>query len=274
MGVAQITGVLVEWRVSVKIYLRYFSIHLKSVMQYKMSFLLTAIGQFLVSFNVFLGVYFMFMRFHSVKGFSYSEILLCFSIVLIEFSLAECFGRGFDTFSSTISNGEFDRIMVRPQNEILQVLGSKIEFTRFARMIQAIIMFIYGINNSNVVWNYKKVLTILFMIIGGTLTFTGIFIIYAALCFFTTEGLEFMNVLTDGVREYGKYPFSVYGKKVILFCTIVVPYALVQYYPLLYILDRNAKEWYMFLPLLACLFLIPCYFIWKVGIKHYKSTGS
>ncbi|WFR57442.1 ABC-2 family transporter protein [Anaerocolumna sp. AGMB13025] len=257
-----------------KLYFKFFSIHLKSVFQYKTSFLLTTIGQFLVSFNVFLGVYFMFQRFNKVKGFTYSEILLCFSIVLIEFSLAECFARGFDTFSATISNGEFDRIMVRPRNEIFQVLGNKIEFTRIGRMLQAIIMFAYGIMKSQITWSYDKVLTVIFMIIGGTVVFTGIFIIYAAFCFFTIEGLEFMNIFTDGAREYGKYPLSIYGKRVLQICTILVPYALIQYYPLLYILDRTKNPFYILLPLIACLFIIPCYLFWKFGIRHYKSTGS
>ncbi len=257
-----------------KLYFKYFSIHLKSVLQYKTSFLLTVIGQFLVSFNVFLGVYFMFRRFNKVSGFSYSEVLLCFSIVLIEFSLAECFARGFDSFSSTISNGEFDRIMVRPRNEIFQVLGSKIEFTRIGRMLQAVVMFVYGVRENDVVWNPDKIFAVLFMIIGGTAVFTGIFIIYAAFCFFTIEGLEFMNIFTDGAREFGKYPVNIYGKKVLLVCTFIIPYALIQYYPLLYILDKSNNTGYIFLPLLACFFLIPCYLFWRFGIRHYKSTGS
>ncbi len=257
-----------------KLYLRYFIIHLKSIIQYKTSFLLTALGQFLVSFNVFLGVYFMLHRFYRIKGFTFSEVLLCFSILLMGYTLAECFARGFDTFSSTISNGDFDRIMVRPRNVMLQVLGSKIEFTRVGRMLQAIVMFIYGIYKSQVDWNFNKIITVIFMIIGGAVLFTGIFIIYAAFCFFTIEGLEFMNIFIDGAREFGKYPVNIYGKRVLQIATFIVPYTLVQYYPLLYLLEKDAKDWYMFLPLLAVLFIIPCYLFWKVGIKHYKSTGS
>jgi len=243
-------------------------------MQYKTSFLLTALGQFLVSFNVFLGVYFMLHRFYRIKGFTFSEVLLCFSILLMGYTLAECFARGFDTFSSTISNGDFDRIMVRPRNVMLQVLGSKIEFTRVGRMLQAIVMFVYGIYKSQVDWNFNKIMTVIFMIIGGAVLFTGIFIIYAAFCFFTIEGLEFMNIFIDGAREFGKYPVNIYGKRVLQITTFIVPYTLVQFYPLLYLLDKNGKGWYMFLPLLAVLFIIPCYWFWKVGIKHYKSTGS
>ena len=112
------------------------------------------------------------------------------------------------------------------------------------------------------------------MIIGGAVLFTGIFIIYAAFCFFTIEGLEFMNIFIDGAREFGKYPVNIYGKRVLQITTFIVPYTLVQFYPLLYLLDKNGKGWYMFLPLLAVLFIIPCYWFWKVGIKHYKSTGS
>ena len=106
-------------------------------MQYKTSFFLTCIGQFLVSFNVFIGIYFMFQRFHTVKGYSYNEVLLCFGITLMEFGLAEAFARGFDSFASIIGNGVFDRIMVRPRSLILQVLGQRIEFTRIGRMLQA-----------------------------------------------------------------------------------------------------------------------------------------
>lgn len=34
----------------------------------------------------------------------------------------------------------------------------------------------------------------------------------AAFAFYTLDGLEFMNILTDGAREYGKYPIGIYGK--------------------------------------------------------------
>lgn len=244
------------------------------MMQYKSSFILTAIGQFLVSFNVFLGVFFMFRRFNNIEGFTYGEVLLCFSVMLMEFSLAECIARGFDTFPSTVRKGEFDRIMTRPRSEILQVLGSSFELTRFGRMLQAVVMFVYGMVNCGVHWNALRVLTVVFMLIGGTALFCGIFLIYAALCFYTLDGLEFMNILTDGAREYGKYPIGVYGKRMLQFCTFIVPYALVQFYPLLYLIGKSSNIMYVFIPLAAWLFLIPCFILWKIGISHYKSSGS
>lgn len=257
-----------------RLYGHYLSINIRSAMQYKTSFFLTALGQFFVSFNVFLGIYFMFRRFSAVEGFTYSEVLLCFSVVLLEFSLAEMFARGFDLFPAMVRTGSFDQVLVRPRNEILQVLGSKFELTRLGRMLQAVVMFAYGVTHCGVDWNLSKIITVIFMLIGGCALFSGLFLIYAALCFFTMEGLEFMNVLTDGAREYGKYPVSVYGKKMLFVTTFFIPYALVQYYPLLYLLDRDNRPFLIFVPLLAVWFLLPSYGLWRFGVRHYQSSGS
>lgn len=257
-----------------RLYFHYVSVNIRSTMQYKASFLLTAIGQFLVSFTIFLGIFFMFQRFSKVEGFTYSEVLLCFAVMLMEFSLAEMFARGFDQFSGMVKTGEFDRILVRPRNEIIQVLGSKFELTRIGRMIQAVVMFVYGIAKSEIRWSVTKLLTVVFMLAGGTVVFTALFLIYAALCFFTLDGLEFMNIFTDGAREFGKYPVGVYGKEILIFATFCIPYALVQYYPLLYILGRRTEIFLMFLPILACWFIVPVLLLWRFGVRRYKSSGS
>lgn len=138
----------------------------------------------MVSFSAFFGIYFMFKRFDSVKGYTYSEVLLCFAIVLLQFSMAEMFGRGFDLFDGIVRRGEFDRILVRPRNEILQVLGSRFEITRIGRMIQALIIFVYGILTSQVEWTFTRILTVVFMLLGGCALFSALFMIYASLCFF------------------------------------------------------------------------------------------
>jgi ABC-2 type transport system permease protein len=248
--------------------------HLKSQMQYKVSFSLTVLGQFIVSFTSFLSIYFMFLRFYAVQGFSFEEVLICFAVVLMAYSLAEMLGRGFDQFPKMISNGEFDRVLVRPLGVIFQVLASKIDFSRIGRLTQAVIVLCYAIPNSGIVWTADKIFTITLMIVCGSFVFFALFLIYAAFSFFTIEGLEFMNVFTDGGRELGRYPLSIYGKHILRFFTFIVPVALFQYYPLLYLLGREESQFFMFTPLLALLFVAPAYIFFRIGLRHYKSTGS
>jgi ABC-2 type transport system permease protein len=256
------------------LYLKYFAMHLKSQMQYKVSFFLTALAQSLTSVCAFLGIYFMFSRFTVVEGFTFVQALICFAVVNLASSLAEMLGRGFDSFPQMLSNGEFDRALVRPRNIIFQVLAAKMEFSRLGRVAQAIIVFCYAIPNSGITWTWDKVLTLCLMVSCGSLIFFGLCQIYAAVSFFTIEGIEFMNIFTDGGREFGRYPFSVYGENILKFLTFIIPLALFQYYPLLYLLDREQSPLFMFTPLLALLFLIPCYAIFRFGLGCYKSTGS
>ena len=78
----------------IRLYFHYIAISLRSTMQYKVSFFLMVTGRFLVSFNGILGVYFMLSRFGHVKGYTFGEVLLCFSIIQMDFALAECIGGG------------------------------------------------------------------------------------------------------------------------------------------------------------------------------------
>lgn len=256
------------------LYIRYFLIHFKSEMQHKASFLFLTIGNFLMQFSTFLGVYFMFYLFHDVDGFTYAQVLLCFAVVIMAFSLAEMFGSGFERLSRMLANGEFDRALVRPRNITFQILVSRMSFFRIGATAQAAIVFFWAIPNSGVVWTRDKIFTLSLMVICGSLIFSMLFLIQATFAFFTTEGLEFMNILTYGGRDHGRYPYSIYGVEVLRFLTFVIPLALFQYYPLLYILDIESSAFYMLTPLLGLLLFIPSYVFFRFGLSRYKSTGS
>lgn len=257
-----------------RLYRHYLSIILRSRMQYKKSFCLSSAGMFLTSFAMFLSIYFMFQRFPHVKGYTYNEVLLCYAIVLMAFTMAEICGRGFEVFPGMVRRGEFDRILLRPRSPILQVLGSQFELARFSRVLQAAVIFVYAVSTCGIGWTPFKAVIVVFMLAGGFGLFIGIFLIAAALSFFTLEGLEFTNILTYGLKDYGMYPFDIYGNVILWILTFIIPFALVQYYPLLYLLGRRDDPGYGFLPLLAMLFLAPSYLLWRFGVRHYRSSGS
>lgn len=257
-----------------KLYLNLIALNLKSQMQYKVSFLLATLGQFITAFTSFFGLYFIFSRVKAVDDFTYEQVLLCFAVVMMAFSLGEMFGGGLAVFPRMLGNGEFDRALVRPRNIILQILMPNMDFTRLGLLVQAVIVLCYAIPISGISWTWEKILTLFLMILCGSALFFGLFLINAACAFFTIEGLEFLNLFTYGARQYGRYPFSVYGNGVLKFLTFVIPLALIQYYPLLYLLGRERNILFMFLPILALLFLIPSYVFFRFGLSQYKSTGS
>lgn len=249
------------------------AIHLKSAMTYRGSFLLSCLGTLMGTVNVFLGVIFLLDRFGTIGGYTLPQLSLCYAVILLATSLAECFARGFDNFPRVLAQAQFDRILVRPRSLIFQLLCQDMKPNMLPRVLQGVVMLVWAVCSGAVRWTAGKALALFLMIACGACIFFGLFLINAALCFFTTEGLEVMNIFTDGPREYGKYPFGVYGKPVLYVLTFLVPLALVQYWPLQYLLDRG-PGWYGALPLLALLFLFPCFGVWRLGVRHYRSTGS
>lgn len=259
-----------------RLYFKYVQILLKSQMQYRTSFWLLSFGQFFVPFAVFAGLYFMFERFGQLKGWLFFEVALCFAVIHLAFAISECCARGFDAFSTLVVKGEFDRILVRPQNTIVQVLGSRFEFTRVGRLIQGLVILIWSMVNLTIEWNIIKIVVLILMVISGIFVFTGIFILGATLCFWTIQGLEVTNIFTDGGREMAQYPLNIYKKWVTRFFTFVIPFGCVNYLPLMYLLDKaNGNQlFYMLTPFLGIIFIVPCLLLWRIGVKHYRSTGS
>ncbi|WP_202916171.1 ABC transporter permease [Paenibacillus mesophilus] len=258
------------------LYFKYLLILFKSQMQYRTSFWLLSIGQFFIPFSVFAGLYFLFERFGQIQGWSFSEVALSFGVIHMAFAISECFARGFDAFSSLVAGGDFDRLLVRPRSTVVQVMGSKFEFTRFGRLAQSLIVLLWAISSLPIEWTALKIVTLLLMIASGVFIFTGIFMLAATLCFWTIQGLEVANIFTDGGREMAQYPLNIYQEWVTRFFTFVIPFGCVNYLPLLYLLGKTdgSGVLYMLAPVAGILFILPCLLVWHLGVKHYRSTGS
>ena len=165
------------------LYFKFMKVHFKSELQYKMSFILSFLSQFIVFFGYYFSIICLFDKFSNIKGFTLYEVLLTFGIIQFGFSFCETFFRGIDQFDNLIVDGSFDRLLLRPQNILLQVFASEVSFVKASRLIQSIIVLIIAIINIDVNWSIDKIITLVFMLIASILIFLGIFILAAAYCF-------------------------------------------------------------------------------------------
>ncbi len=257
-----------------KIYFKSLAMHLKGELEYRVSFILSFLSQILVFFTYYFIIIALFTKFDNIKGFTLYEVLLCFSIIQFGFAFNEVFARGIDKFDVLIIQGNFDRLLLRPKNIILQVLCSDSDFIKLSRLIQSLIVMAVALVNLNIDWNITRVITLILMLASACIIFFGIFLMAAAYCFFTVQGLEVRNVFTDGGKHMAQYPIGVFQKGFVWFFTFIIPYAFVNYYPLLYFIGRKENILYAFSPILVSLYLIPCILIFYWGMKRYTSVGS
>lgn len=257
-----------------KVYLKTILMLIKMQLEYRKAFIISVIGTFLITFLLTISIYFLFEEFGSIGTWTFYEVAFLFGMVFWNFSLAEMFLRGLDHFDKIIKNGEFDRILIRPQNLLLQATCTEFDFSKIGRAIQCIAIIIIAIANISISWNLYKILVFILMNIGCFIIFLGIFILKASFCFWTIDGLEFMNILAEGGKKVAQYPIDIYAKWFRMFFTFIVPFGLVNYYPVIYLFGKVDNWYYGVFPLFTIIFLIPCLIVWKIGVKHYESTGS
>ena len=250
--------------------------HSKSSFQFKGNMLMVSFSSVLVSISEILAIFLLFQRFESVGYWGFYETALMFGIITTVFSFTECFGRGFDEFANLIKHGDLDRLMVRPVNLVYQIFGSKIEFSKLARIILGLIVSVIAIINLGITWTLSKIIVLISTYICGCLVILGVMMIGAGISVFSVENLEFINIITNGAKEISYYPINIYNKWLSRIFTFIIPVACFNYLPLSYIMGYGSLPQivYALSPLIGALFIIPCalFFLW--ALKKYQSTGT
>ncbi len=257
-----------------KLIKNYLSLHLKISLEYKSSFILTVISQTLAMLVELFVVISLFNKFKLLDTYNTYEILLGFSTLWLGYSLVELFGRGFDHFSKIIINGNFDLLLIRPRSLFIQIFGSDICYEKTGRVLISLLIFIYSsikvINDFTIL----KVFLLISMILCSSIIIISVLIIGASFCFYTIQGLEVINIFTNGTRQVGQYPMGIYKKAVRLFFSIVIPITLVNYYPLRYLTGESNNIIYLLLPYYSIIIFIISNIIFHIGTKKYTSSGS
>lgn len=257
-----------------KLLLHYFSMHIKVYLEYKLNFFLTMFAQVLILGTELFVVYTLFDKFQLLEEFNINYLFMVFSINWLGFSLAETFGRGFDEFKKLMKKGGFDILLIRPRNIFLQILGNDLAFHKIGRIIASTYLLIISTINLIPEITIDKLLLIILMVLGDFIIIVSLFIIGAFFVFFTVEGLEFINVFTNGTKQVNEYPIGLYHKAVGVIFTFLIPVALCNYYPVEYLIDKGNSFYYFLMPLSSLILLGISIVIFNLGLHKYSSTGS
>ncbi len=262
------------------LYLAYIRNCLRAQMLYPTTFSLRLGSQFVITITEFGGLFALFARFNHIRGWTFPQIALFYGVVSIAFALSDTTARGLDMFGPQfVKTGDFDRVLLRPRPATLQLLGFEFGFTSLGRLLQGMIALAIGIALLHIDWTVFKAVLLLWAVTGGFALFYGILLLQATLSFWTVESLEIVNTLTYGGIEAAQYPLDIYAAWFRKFLIFVVPLGCVIYFPVAAVLGRSdvtgVAAWVgAVTPLAGFAFLLAAFGAWRVGIRHYTSTGS
>lgn len=261
------------------IYIRLVATSIRGQMQYRASFVLQVVGHMLATVIEFVAIWALFQRVDSIDGWSLAEVAMFYAVVNVAFAIADAIGRGFDWFGNMVKSGGFDRVLLRPRAAALQIMGRELTLKRFGRLSQGLVILAWASWELGIVWSLANIVLLMLSIVGCVSLFMGLLIFQATVSFWTVQSLEAFSSFTYGGVHASRYPMDIYQKWFRRVFFFVIPLGCVAYLPLVEVLGKTAILGYSpLLPWLApsagFFFLGVALGFWKVGIRHYCSTGS
>lgn len=252
--------------------------NLKSIAQYRASFLMQNIAQFIMVGGEFLAVVVLMTRFTALGQWCAEEIMFFWGVMQLTFALCECLGRGISTFASYVGSGDFDTILLRPRPLMQQVIGHRLDPRRLGGMLVGGGAIALACIRLNIRWTLEKLGLTLLAAVGGFFLILGLFLIEATVSFFSVRSIEMVNVLTYGGRSTCEYPVDIYPRPLRILFTWVAPFALSMHLPISLVLGKPLFDVPMALvwlaPLTGPIFFLLMTRVWYFGVKRYRSTGT
>jgi ABC-2 type transport system permease protein len=265
-----------------RLYAHLVKMQIRAQAQYKVDLVLDVLSYFLVTAMEFVAFLCYFVPFPTMLGWHVGEVSLLVAVASLGFGLGELFGGGFDNFNVVIRQGEFDRVLLRPVTGLIQVATTQFRLRRLGRMTQAVGAFIvalYLLRDLQLTWTLLKLMALIFGVLSSALMFIAIQLLGATLCFWTVDAVELTNILTYGGREALSYPLTIYSQFLQRMFVFIIPLAFGTYIPVCFVLARplpfGLPDWLVLLsPGVSLIFSLAALAVWRVGVRHYQSTGS
>ena len=261
---------------------RFFRLHrifiaqyLKKLMEYKVDFLLGALGLLLTQIIqiAFLGI--IFSQIPSLIGWSFEEILFIYGFSLIAKSLDHLFTDNLWMVGyRIIRKGEFDKYLTRPINTLYHVIAENFCVDAFGELLTCALLLVYAIPRLRLPFHWYTIPLLLIVVVFATLIYTSLKIMTAAISFWTKASGHITHMLYM-TNDFSKYPVSIYHKAVQTIITYVIPFAFTAYYPASYFLTGENPLFCIGGTVIAGTVLFAlALFVWSRGLRAYESAGS
>ncbi len=216
---------------ALRIYIALISTSIRSRLRYKLSVAFDVTGYFLVFWAEFAAIWILFNHFGTLNGWALEEVLICYGLAHLSYTLSEFFVRGFEHLASLTRRGDYDRILLRPVSTTIQLVGYEFALHRAGRMLQAFIVLVAGLVLLGWSITVQGILLLGWSQLGGGALFSALYILQGSVGMKALQNIEAFNILTNGGPEMAQFPMSIYPEPMRLLFTFLVPLAGVVYYP-------------------------------------------
>ncbi|MBA2609148.1 MAG: ABC-2 family transporter protein [Actinobacteria bacterium] len=251
----------------------------RSDMQYRTSFALFTLSQFTITGLDFVAILIVFGKVPALAGWSLGEVAFLYGLGNFAFGMADLWVGSIEKVEQHIRVGTFDRLLLRPASPLVQVVADQFSLRRLGKVAEGALVFAIGCATAGIEWDAGRVLMTGLSVATGAAIFGAIWVFTSCVSFWWVEAREAQNAFTYGGGYLAQYPIGIYGSWLRRLLAYLVPIAFVNYFPAIYVLDRNDRlgmpAWIPFAsPVVAAVATLAAAVMWRVAVRHYRSTGS
>lgn len=272
-------GPVAAWQSDIVVLRHLLVARLRGQLQYRASFITQIVATAAVNLSEFVTILVFFRHIDSLGGWTFGEIAVLYGIATISFGFGHLVASGLAGFSQQLVKGEFDQVLTRPVSAFVQVLGADIQIRRVGVLIQGGFALTIGLSLIDIPWTPARVVVLPAIMIGIVALYVALFALEATVSFWTTQGVEAVNIATYGGNIVAAYPIDIFAgwlKGLFLF---IVPLAFAVHIPMAWLLGKptplGLPAWVGLLsaPVLL-MFCLAIGWLWRLGVRRYRSTGS
>ncbi|GAA0809197.1 ABC transporter permease [Spirilliplanes yamanashiensis] len=256
-----------------------FAGQFRSVTAYRASFAVELFSNLgVIVFDV-LAVLVLFSVTRTLGGFTVREVLVMVSLTACTFALADLAVGNIERVKTYVRSGRLDTVLLRPLGALPQLLLMDMPLKKVSRSLFALAVLAVALHLAGVTWTPARA-ALLAATVAGAVTFFGAFFVAgASVAFWWVESGELANSVTYGGREFAGYPVPVFEGWFRNTFAYGLGFAFVGYHPALALLGRadplGLPAWSGWAaPLVALPAAGAAAAVWRLGIRHYRSTGS
>lgn len=215
----------------------------------------------------------------TLGGFGLREAMVMVGLSSCAFAAADLAVGNVERIKLYVRTGLLDAVLVRPLGTLPQLLLMDLPLRKASRVVFGSIVLAVALGGADIDWTAPRIALAIVAPLAGVVYFGAIFVMTASIAFWWVETGEIGNAFTYGGRDITAYPITVYGGWFRRLFAYGLGFGFVSYYPALALLGRadplGLPAWVGYAsPAVALLAAAAAAAVWRVGIRHYRSTGS
>lgn len=266
---------------------------LKSKMIYRADWMIGMLGLVFSNASTFLSLYLATLPIQKIGNWTFLHMVFLYGFLLIPMGIDHALtDRLWNYGGGLINAGELDRILMKPLNPLFQMCAEYFQEGGLGEIILGTIFMCCSGPFIQLDFSFNVVFPIVIGVLFSPLIYFAIKLFTMSIAFYTKRSLSIMSGVYN-LKEYGKYPSSIYqqsgivGQIVYNVLLFIVPFGLVGYLPLTaqmfpgeaipflwFTIPANSYLIMGIIIAVSLIFFAVAYTFFSHSIKHYSSSGS